>query len=69
MYSEDNPEDGIYMIHHEFTDNNGELLEEDDNPVPISGTAKMWILIPKLRKEKNHIRKTKVNNATKKTPR
>jgi hypothetical protein len=59
MYSEDKPEDGIYMIWHEFTDANGNVLPEDNNPVPISGKAKMWIAVPEMR-EKIHCKRIKI---------
>jgi hypothetical protein len=61
MYASDKLEDGIYLIHHEFLDEKGEILEENDKPVPISGTARMWILIPEMR---NEIHKNKINIGT-----
>lgn len=51
MYAGDKPEDGIYMIHHEFTDADGEVLSENTVPIPISGWARMWILVPEMRAE------------------
>lgn len=49
LYDGDDPlEDGIYMIHPEFLDSNGQPLP-DDVPVPLEGTASMWILNPEMR--------------------
>jgi hypothetical protein len=39
----------IFMIWPEFEDEQGNLIMEDDKPVPSSGTARMWIIIPKMR--------------------
>ena len=41
---------GIYMIHPEFTAEDGSILPEGI-PVPWSGTATMWILVPEMRAE------------------
>jgi hypothetical protein len=38
---------GIYMIYPEFVAADGSVLPEDV-PVPVSGTATMWILSPEL---------------------
>ena len=40
---------GIYMIHPEFEDENGHVFLEDDKAVALTGTARMWILIPEMR--------------------
>ena len=50
MYDGDDPHtDGIYMIHPEFIDKNGDPLDEE-LPVPLDGHASMWILVPEMRK-------------------
>ena len=46
----DNVENNIYMIWPEFENEKGEVILENDKPVPESGTARMMILIPKGRK-------------------
>ena len=45
-YSTDPYSEGgqVYRIWPEFEDENGELILEKDTPVPISGTARMWII-------------------------
>ena len=48
----EHPEHGesqIFMIWPEFENENGELLLNDAVSVPVSGTARMWILIPERR--------------------
>ncbi|RKP55574.1 hypothetical protein D7Z26_10350 [Cohnella endophytica] len=42
---------GIYMIHPEFEDEDGNVLINDIESVNGIGTARMWILIPEMRKE------------------
>jgi hypothetical protein len=50
MYENDDPKrDGIFMIHPEFLDKDGEPVGEE-NPVPLEGLATMWILVPEMRK-------------------
>ena len=39
---------GIYMIHPEFIAGDGSVLPEGA-PVPWSGTATMWVLVPEMR--------------------
>ena len=39
----------IFMICPEFEDEEGQLILDKSVPVPRSGTARMWILIPKMR--------------------
>lgn len=49
MYEGDDPQTGgIYMIHPEFLDPSGVPLA-DDEPVPLEGTASMWVLTPQMR--------------------
>lgn len=48
MYEGDEPSDGIYMIHPEFLDEYG-LPVPENVPVPLEGTASMWILVPEMR--------------------
>lgn len=46
----------IYMIHPEFEDDQFNLILETEKPVPASGTARMWIVTPKMREyHKNRI--------------
>jgi hypothetical protein len=48
LYSgDDAPVDGAWMIHPEFVDSTGDPLP--DGPVPLQGTARMYILDAKLR--------------------
>jgi hypothetical protein len=49
---------GIYMIHPEFEDEEGNVILDDEKPVPKEGTAKMWILIPEMRNEV-HVKRIK----------
>jgi hypothetical protein len=41
---------GIFAIHPEFEDENGNVILDKTKPVPIEGTARMWILFPEMRK-------------------
>ena len=61
MYGEDQPEGGIYMIHHEFCDEDGVVLDEETFPVPLSGYAKMWVVVPEMR-TKVHCSRIKVGD-------
>lgn len=48
----------IYMIWPEFEDEHGSIITEKNNPVPATGIARMWILVPEMRnyhKDKIHI--------------
>ncbi len=50
-YGGDDPAtDGIYAIHPEFLDAAGQPLP-DEEPVPLSGRASMWVLFPRMRQE------------------
>ncbi|NGZ76628.1 hypothetical protein [Saccharibacillus alkalitolerans] len=42
---------GIYAIHPEFEDADGEVWRDDEGPVSREGTARMWILFPAMRRE------------------
>lgn len=46
----ENVENSIYMIWPEFENEKGEILMEDDIPLPEFGTARMWIMAPQMRK-------------------
>ena len=49
MYEGDDPvKDGIFMIHPEFLDEDGQPLCEN-LPVPLEGKAAMWVLVPEMR--------------------
>ena len=48
--SENHTMKGIFIIWPEFEDENGETLFEVDKNVPFTGTARMWIIMPQLRK-------------------
>lgn len=39
----------IFVIWPEFEEENGDILLNDDVPVPQSGTARMWIIVPESR--------------------
>jgi len=45
----DNGKNQVFMIWPEFENSNGEIILEDDRPVPATGTARMWIIIPEGR--------------------
>lgn len=49
MYCDDNPSDGIYMIHPEFLDKDNEVIIDDKNPVNIVGRALMWIIVQEMK--------------------
>jgi hypothetical protein len=46
----DNVENKIYIIWPEFENEKGEIILEDNKPVPESGTARMMIMVPQGRK-------------------
>ncbi len=48
-YLGDDIADGIYIIHPEFEDINGNIILDTDEPVPLESTARMWILSPQMR--------------------
>jgi len=48
---DDVSQSGIYAIHPEFEDANGEVLPDAENCVPAEGTARMWVLFPAMRRE------------------
>lgn len=51
-YEGDNPKStGIYCIHPEFEDEQGDIILDNKRPVPLAGTARMWILFPEMRRE------------------
>jgi hypothetical protein len=41
--------DEIFMIWPEFENADGEVILQSDSPVPISGIARMWVLVPEKR--------------------
>lgn len=46
----------LFMIWPEFEDDEGNVITEDDKPVPASGTARMWIIGASIREyHKNKI--------------
>lgn len=47
MYAGDEPQQ-LFMIHPEFLDDTGTPIDEGV-PVPLAGTASMWIVIPAMR--------------------
>ncbi len=49
LFAEDDPADGLWMIHHEFLSGSGEVLASWDELAPRSGRATMWILFPRTR--------------------
>ncbi len=48
----------MYMIWPEFEDSEGNVILENDKPVPNSGTARMWIINNEMRP--NHYERIKV---------
>lgn len=49
MYEGDDISAGIYMIHPEFEDESGNIILDEEEPIELTGTARMWILIPEMR--------------------
>ncbi|MCX7726957.1 MAG: hypothetical protein N2053_08915 [Chitinispirillaceae bacterium] len=49
---------GIYCIHPEFEDENGDIITDENKNVNSSGTARMWVLFPEMRQQvhKNRIK-------------
>lgn len=51
LYEGDDINDtGIFCIHPEFEDISGNVIMDKYSPVPIQGTARMWILFPEMRR-------------------
>jgi hypothetical protein len=50
-----------YIVWPEFEDANGNVILENDHPVPNEGTALMWVIIP----ERRIIHKEKIKAGTK----
>ncbi|GBG11210.1 hypothetical protein PAT3040_06002 [Paenibacillus agaridevorans] len=50
---------GIFAIHPEFEDDSGNIILDMSNPVSIQGTARMWILFPRMRRE-IHLHRIKI---------
>ena len=48
-HPEHNGTNQLFMIHPEFEDENGQVILDDQNPVPSSGTAQMWVLVSQRR--------------------
>jgi hypothetical protein len=44
-----NTEDQMFMIWPEFENSEGEVILDNDSPVPQIGTARMWIIVPERR--------------------
>jgi len=45
----DNGDNELFMIWPEFESPDGEVILENDRPVPQTGTARMWIIVPERR--------------------
>lgn len=59
----DNREDQLFMIWPEFENINGEVILDDDCPVPQMGTARMWIIVPERRSyHYEHIKEGLIGN-------
>src|SRR5688500_1619018 len=41
----------IYMIWPEFEDDQGNVITDSENHVSPSGTARMWVVVPEMRKK------------------
>jgi hypothetical protein len=54
-------EDKIYIIWPEFEDGKGNVILENDRPIPEEGTALMWVINP----ERREIHKNKIRVGTK----
>jgi hypothetical protein len=48
-YHPENRPNEIYCINPEFEDSTGDVITESGIRVPIEGTARMWILFPRMR--------------------
>lgn len=48
-HSEHSGTNQLFMIWPEFENENGELLLDNAAAVPLTGTARMWILVPEMR--------------------
>lgn len=42
----------LCVIHPEFEDHDGSLIYDDSTPVPVEGTARMWIFNPPQREHR-----------------
>ncbi|WP_249865591.1 hypothetical protein [Paenibacillus konkukensis] len=40
---------GLYMIHPEFVDKQGEIILDREMAIALEGTARMWVVIPEMR--------------------
>lgn len=43
-YHEENQKDMHFMIWPEFENENGDIIMENDSPIDLNGTARMWII-------------------------
>lgn len=59
MYAGDDIKDGLYMIHPEFEDRNREVIINDDTPLELVGTCRMWVVFPEIR-ELIHKKRVKI---------
>ncbi len=59
LYEGDDVSDGIYCIHPEFEDDKNNIIEDLSIPIPITGTARMWIVFPEMR-ERIHRNRIKI---------
>lgn len=50
------------MIHPEFEDEEGKIILDEYKKVNLTGTARMWIVVPEMREQ---IHKNKVHVGTK----
>lgn len=51
-YKGDNVEkNGVYMIWPEFEDAKGRVITDVNYPIPVKGTARMFIVNPKMRSD------------------
>lgn len=40
--------DGVFRIWPEFEDTEGHVILHNDRPVPVEGTARMWVIHPEM---------------------
>ncbi|RED66141.1 hypothetical protein [Cohnella lupini] len=65
-YDGDNIKDtGIFMIHPEFEDDNKEVVLDNNIFVPKVGTARMWIIIPEMRRQVHQYRRKDLRESEK----
>ncbi len=50
---------GIYIIHPEFENQEGNVIIDREEKIKEEGTARMWVIVPEMRKEVHRAKVTK----------